>query len=62
MGIHRGLNALDLRAAMAARHCAMNPNILDSVRDSAKKSARRQLLALRDLRQRIGADGYKLPA
>ena len=61
MGCHRALNALDLNAAMAARHAASNTRLLSSLRIAAKAAARRRIEGLRDLRQRIGADGYTLP-
>ncbi len=61
MGHHRALTHTDLNEAIAARRASQNLRLLSPVRIVCMASARRRLLALRDLRQRIGDDGYKLP-
>jgi hypothetical protein len=54
MGIHRGLNAMELACARAS---LSQPKTYQA----DKALARRVLISLRDLRLRIGDDGYKLP-
>lgn len=61
MGCHRALNAMDLRAA-ATRRLRVAAGIKNErMRADTKASAKRLLEGLRDLRQIIGQDGYRLP-
>lgn len=61
MGCHRALTAMDLRAAATRRQRVAAGIKNDRMRADTKASARRLLEGLRDLRQIIGDEGYKLP-
>lgn len=60
MGCHRALTAMDLAEAARRRVRAMGTRNA-TLRQSAKDASRRTVQGLRELRQIIGDDGYKLP-
>lgn len=60
MGCHRALTAMDLAEAARRRRTAQTAHN-DQIRRAAKVATFNTLQGLKELRQIIGEDGYRLP-